>query len=102
MADGDRPRQLHEQRKELSDEASQGALRGSGSVLPGGRERVAVFQALARDDQLGELRLVRDGSLRRATQQGRRGRRAEQVGEGVPEEREEGRRRQLGAGGITA
>src|SRR5204863_6560294 len=71
-------------------------------AAPAGRTGEAVDEQVPLDDQPGELRAAGGRALRGAFHQRGRSRRPEQVGQRVPEEREESHDGKLAAGGEAA
>src|SRR5690348_17108847 len=102
MAEDDRTRQLHQEPPELADQIAQRRRHLLGSILPAGGKPVAVFEVFALDDELGELPVAREGALRRATQENRRGRGAEDTGELFPEKVEQRRGGSPGGGDVAS
>jgi hypothetical protein len=97
VADDDVAGHLHEEGSELGYELAEREERARVAVRPGARERVPVVEAVLGDREPGERRAPRRRAPGRAPEK-RRGRGgAEDIGERLPQGREEPCGREVGA-----
>ena len=87
-----RPRQLNQQRLQLSAELPQAVDRSGSAVLPRGRKHVAILETFPADGDAAEIGNTRCGAFQAAADERSRGRATQEVHERSPDELEEHRR----------
>src|SRR5688572_18286742 len=96
MIDDDRPGQIDEQQPKLAHQLEQREGLVALMTLPRGWGRIAVVEVHSRDDEPAELGTAPRRALSCASYQGGGGGGPEEIGERVPQDREERRHRALG------